>query len=57
MSPHYFYDKNASSPELRKSNQQNNFSVMKAYGLPKTTDTESECLAKVRKLYQKLVTK
>ena len=43
-------------PELRKPHQQNDLAVMKAYGFDrKITESESECVAELMKLYQKLI--
>ncbi len=47
------YDELTMPPELRKAHQQNNFAVMNAYGFDKKI-TESECVAELMKLYQKL---
>ncbi|MDE5771426.1 MAG: hypothetical protein K2I06_07355 [Ruminococcus sp.] len=40
-------------PELRKAHQANDFAMMNAYGFSKTI-TESECVAELMKMYQKL---
>ncbi|MCM1507966.1 MAG: hypothetical protein NC177_12665 [Ruminococcus flavefaciens] len=40
-------------PELRKAHRQNDFAVMSAYGFDKKI-TESECVAELMKMYQKL---
>lgn len=48
------YDEVTMPPELRKAHQNNDRAVMKAYGFP-TKMTESECVAELMKLYQKLV--
>ena len=47
------YDELTMPPELRKAHQQNDLAVMNAYGFSKTI-TESECVAELMKLYQKL---
>ncbi|MCM1316054.1 MAG: methylase [Alistipes senegalensis] len=47
------YDELTMPPELRKAHQQNDFAVMNAYGFSKTI-TESECVAELMKMYQKL---
>ncbi|MDE5556800.1 MAG: methylase [Ruminococcus sp.] len=48
------YDELTMPPELRKAHQQNDFAVMSAYGFDKKI-TESECVAELMKLYQKLI--
>ncbi|MDE6424872.1 MAG: methylase [Ruminococcus sp.] len=50
------YDELTMPLELRKSHQQNDLAVMTAYGFSKTI-TESECVAELMKLYQKLTDK
>ncbi|MCM1315951.1 MAG: methylase, partial [Alistipes senegalensis] len=50
------YDEFTMPPELRKAHQQNDLAVMTAYGFDKKI-TESECVAKLMKLYQKLTDK
>ena len=47
------YDELTMPPELRKAHQQNDKAVMSAYGFP-ITMTESECVAHLFALYQKL---
>lgn len=47
------YDELTMPPELRKAHQQNDRAVMAAYGFP-ITMTESECVARLFELYQKL---
>lgn len=47
------YDELTMPPELRKTHQANDRAVMNAYGFSKTI-TESECVAELMKLYQKL---
>jgi len=43
-------------PELRKAHQNNDRAVMAAYGFdPKEIKWESQCVAELFKLYQKLV--
>ena len=48
------YDELTMPPELRKAHQQNDLAVMQAYGFDKKI-TESECVAELMKLYQKLM--
>lgn len=43
-------------PELRKAHQENDRAVMQAYGFG-TKMTESECVAELFKLYEKLANK
>lgn len=50
------YDETTIPPELRKAHHQNDFAVMAAYGFPKNI-TESECVAELMKMYQKLTEK
>ncbi len=50
------YDELTMPPELRKAHQANDFAVMSAYGFDKKI-TESECVAELMKLYQKLTAK
>lgn len=47
------YDELTMPPELRKAHQANDFAVMNAYGFDKKI-TESECVAELMKLYQKM---
>ncbi len=47
------YDELTMPPKLRKAHQQNDLAVMQAYGFDKKI-TESECVAELMKLYQKL---
>lgn len=47
------YDETTMPPELRKAHQQNDLAVMAAYGFPRNI-TESECVAELMKMYQKL---
>ncbi len=47
------YDELTMPPELRKAHQQNDLAVMNAYGFNKKI-TESECVAELMKLYQKM---
>ena len=47
------YDELTMPPELRKAHQANDFTVMNAYGF-NIKMTESECVAELMKLYQKL---
>ena len=48
------YDELTMPKELRKAHQANDFAVMSAYGFDKKI-TESECVAELMKLYQKLI--
>ena len=48
------YDELTMPPELRKAHQQNDRVVMQAYGFPIKDFTESDCVAELMKLYQKL---
>lgn len=50
------YDELTMPPELRKAHQQNDLAVMQAYGFDRKI-TESECVAELMKLYQKLTAK
>ena len=47
------YDELTMPPELRKAHQKNDLAVMDAYGFDKKI-TESECVAELMKMYQKL---
>jgi len=49
------YDEVAMPPELRKAHQENDKAVMRAYGFWGKLNTESECVAELMKMYQKLV--
>ncbi len=48
------YDEVAMPPELRKAHQANDRAVMQAYGFWGKIKTESECVAELMKMYQKL---
>ena len=48
------YDEIAMPPELRKAHQANDKAVMQAYGFWGKLNTESECVAELMKMYQKL---
>ena len=48
------YDETTMPPELRKAHQANDKAVMQAYGFDYKTMTESECVAELMKMYQKL---
>ncbi len=48
------YDEITMPPELRKAHQENDKAVMEAYGFNWRTMTESDCVAELFKLYQKL---
>ena len=48
------YDELTMPPELRKAHQENDKAVMDAYGFNWRTMTESDCVAELFKLYQKL---
>ena len=50
------YNELTMPPELRKAHQQNDFAVMQAYGFTKNI-TESECVAELMRMYQKLTQK
>ncbi|MBR4246555.1 MAG: methylase [Treponema sp.] len=50
------YDETLMPPELRKAHQENDKAVMQAYGFS-TKMMESECVAELFKLYEKLVQK
>lgn len=47
------YDEATMPPELRKAHQMNDTAVMQAYGFDKNI-TESECVAELMKMYQKM---
>lgn len=49
------YDELTMPPELRKAHQENDKAVMEAYGWNWREMTESDCVAELMKLYQKLV--
>lgn len=49
------YDEVVMPPELRKAHQANDRAVMEAYGFWGKLNTESECVAQLMKMYQKLV--
>ena len=49
------YDEVAMPPELRKAHQENDKAVMQAYGFWGKLNTESECVAELMKMYQKLI--
>ena len=49
------YDEVAMPPELRKAHQQNDRSVMQAYGFDVKTMTESSCVAELMRIYQEIV--
>ena len=51
------YDEITMPVELRKAHQENDKAVMQAYGFNYKTMTESECVAELMKLYQKLTNK
>ncbi len=51
------YDETTMPPELRKAHQANDKAVMQAYGFDYKTMTESECVAELMKMYQKLTEK
>ncbi len=48
------YDELTMPPELRKAHQKNDLAVMEAYGFDRKI-TESECVAELMKMYQKLI--
>ena len=49
------YDEVTMPPELRKAHQQNDKAVMQAYGFWGKLNTETECVAELMKMYQKLM--
>ena len=51
------YDELTMPPELRKAHQENDKAVMEAYGFNWRTMSESDCVAELFKLYQKLTSK
>lgn len=51
------YDETVMPPELRKAHQLNDRAVMEAYGFWGKLNTESECVAELMKMYQKLTEK
>lgn len=51
------YDEVTMPPELRKAHQQNDRAVMQAYGFWGKLNTETECVAELMKMYQKLANK
>ena len=51
------YDELTMPVELRKAHQENDKAVMEAYGFNWRTMTESDCVAELFKLYQKLTSK
>ena len=51
------YDETLMPSELRKAHQANDKAVMIAYGFDYKTMTESECVAELMKMYQKLIEK
>ena len=51
------YDELTMPPELRKAHQLNDKAVMEAYGFNYKTMTESECVAELMRMYQKLTGK
>ena len=51
------YDELTMPPELRKAHQENDKAVMQAYGFDWRNMTESECVAELMKMYQKLTEK
>ncbi len=48
------YDENTMPPELRKAHQHNDKAVMQEYGFWGKLNTESECVAELMKMYNKL---
>ena len=50
------YDETTMPPELRKAHQANDKAVMQAYGFPLKM-TESECVAELMRMYQKMTAK
>ena len=51
------YDEATMPPELRKAHQQNDKAVMQAYGFWGKLNTETECVAELLKMYQRLSSK
>ena len=51
------YDELTMPVELRKAHQQNDIAVMEAYGFDWHKMTESDCVAELMKMYQKLTSK
>ena len=51
------YDETTMPPDLRKAHQQNDKAVMQAYGFWGKLNTESECVAELMRMYQKLTEK
>ncbi len=51
------YDELTMPPELRKAHQMNDIAVMEAYGFDWRHMTESDCVARLMEMYQKLVEK
>ena len=49
------YDEAVMPPELRKAHQQNDKAVMQAYGFWGKLNTETECVAELMKIYQRIV--
>lgn len=49
------YDEVTMPPELRKAHQLNDKAVMEAYGFWGKVKTESECVAELMKMYQRLI--
>ena len=49
------YDELTMPPELRKAHQMNDRAVMEAYGFWGKLNTESECVAELMKMYQRLI--
>ena len=51
------YDELTMPPELRKAHQENDKAVMESYGFDWHTMTESDCVAKLMKMYEEKVKK
>lgn len=49
------YDEATMPPELRKAHQQNDKAVMQAYGFWGKLNTETECVAELMMMYQRLI--
>ena len=49
------YDELTMPPELRKAHQENDKAVMEAYGFDWKKMTESDCVAELMKMYQKII--
>ena len=50
------YDELTMPPKLRKAHQENDKAVMEAYSFNWRTMTESDCVAELMKMYEKITT-